>query len=123
VEQGAIAFSPDGERIAFFAPEQIKTIPVEGGRSEVLADAAGAGRHSQLEWSPDGKKIAYSAAGEIWTVSVVGGERVQLRTGLPEDAWYQEFSWSRDGEKIAFHAGYGGARGFWLISDFLPEQR
>ena len=86
VAQGAIAFSPDGERIAFFSDEQIKTIPVEGGRSEVLFDAAGATRHSQLEWSPGSEKIAYSAGGEIWTVSVVGGERVQLRTGLPEDA-------------------------------------
>ena len=120
VAQGAIAFSPDGERIAFFSDEQIKTIPVEGGGSEVLFETPGATRHSQLEWSPDGEKIAYSAAGEIWTVSVVGGERVQLRTGLPEDAWYQEFSWSRDGEKIVFHASYGGDREFWLVSDFLP---
>ncbi len=123
VAQGAIAFSPDGERIAFFSDEQIKTIPVEGGGSEALFDAAGATRHSQLDWSPDGEKIAYSAGGEIWTVSVAGGERVLLRTGLPEDAWYQEFSWSRDGEKIAFHASYGGQREFWLISDFLPQEK
>jgi Tol biopolymer transport system component len=120
VVQGAIAFSPDGERIAFFSNGQIKTIPVDGGQSEVLVDAPGTGRRSELVWSPDGRKIAYSAAGEIWTVSVVGGERVQLRTGLPEDARYQGFSWSRDGEKIAFHASYGGQRDFWLISNFLP---
>jgi Tol biopolymer transport system component len=122
VVQGAIAFSPDGERIAFFSNGQIKAIPVEGGRSEVLFDAPGATRHSQLEWSPDGEKIAYSAAGKIWTVSVGAGEREQLRTGLPEDAWYQEFSWSRDGKKIAFHASYGGDREFWLIGDFLPKE-
>jgi len=123
VAQGAIAFSPDGERIAFFSDEQIKVIPVEGGRPDVLFDAEGATRHSQLDWSPDGEEIAYSAGGEIWTVSVVGGERVLLRTGLPEDAWYQEFSWSRDGEKFVFHASYGGYREFWLISDFLREER
>jgi len=83
----------------------------------------GATRHSQLEWSPDGEKIAYSAGGEIWTVSVAGGERVLLRTGLPEDAWYQEFSWSRDGEKFVILASYGGQREFWLISDFLRQER
>ncbi len=33
---GAITFTPDGKRIAFFSQGMIKTIPVEGGKSEVL---------------------------------------------------------------------------------------
>ncbi len=120
---GAIAFSPDGERIAFFSGGTIKTIPVQGGQSVVLFSAPETDWHSQLVWSPDGSNIAYSAAGKIWVTSADQGEPVALRTGLPEGTEHGDFSWSPDGEKIAFVASSGGEAEFWLISDFLPKER
>ncbi len=117
---GAIAFSPDGKRIAFFSGGAIKTISIEGGQPEVLVAEVRSGRHSQLAYSPDGSKIAHNAAGKIWITPLDGGVPGELRTGLQEDARLSEFGWSPDGEKIAFMASIGGEAELWLISDFLP---
>lgn len=118
---GAIAFSPDGERIAFFSDSAIKTIPVEGGEPEVLVAEVKSGRHSQLAYSPDGSKIAHNAGGKIWITSLGRGKPEELRTGLPKNAKLSEFGWSPDGEKIAFIASIGGEKEFWLIENFLPK--
>jgi Tol biopolymer transport system component len=120
---GAVAFSPDGERIAFFSGGAIKTIPVQGGQPEVLVAEAKSGRHSQLAYSPDGSKIAHNAEGKIWIASLDGGVPEELRTGLPKDATLGGFGWSPDGKKIAFYASIGGEAEFWLISNFLPEKK
>jgi Tol biopolymer transport system component len=122
VGDGAIAFSPDGERIAFFSGNAIKTIPVEGGQPEVLIGHVRSGEDSQLAWSPDGSKIAHNAAGKIWITRLDGGTLEELRTGLPRDAELSDVSWSQDGEKIAFVGSIGGDAEFWLISDFLPSR-
>jgi Tol biopolymer transport system component len=122
VGDGAIAFAPGGERIAFFSGGAIKTIPVEGGQPEVLVAEVRSGRHSQLAWSPDGLKIAHNAEGTIWITPLDGGAPEELRTGLPEDAELSDFSWSPDGERIAFSGRIGGDAEFWLISDFLPSR-
>jgi Tol biopolymer transport system component len=118
---GAIAFSPDGERIAFFSGGAIKTIPIEGGRTATLVDEIESSRHSQLAYSPDGSKVAHNAGGKIWITPLATGVPEELRAGLPEDARLSEFGWSPDGEKIAFMASIGGEPEFFLISDFLPS--
>ncbi len=123
VDGGAIAFSPDGERIAFFSGGAIKMIPVEGGQPEVLVSEVKSGRHSQLAYSPDGSKIAHNAEGKIWITPLDRGVPEELRTGLPKDFRLSEFGWSPDGEKIAFFASIGGEAEFWLISDFLPQKK
>ncbi|MBC8472380.1 MAG: PD40 domain-containing protein [Planctomycetes bacterium] len=123
---GAIAFSPDGERIAFFSGGAIKTIPIEGGQRQVLVTDVKSGRYNifrQLAYSPDGSKIAHNAGGKIWITSLGGGESEELRTGLPENAKLIDFGWSPDGEKIAFIASIGGEEEFWLIENFLPESK
>jgi Tol biopolymer transport system component len=117
---GAIAFSPDGERIAFFSNGTIKTVPVQGGEPEVLLNEVRSSWHSDLAWSPDGEEIAYSIGGAIWVASVDGSQRAELRTSLPENAKHGDFSWSPDGERIAFVTLIGGEAEFWLISKFLP---
>lgn len=120
---GAIAFSPDGESIAFFSGGAIKTVPVEGGQPEVLVAEVKSRSHSQLAYSPDGSKIAHNAGGKIWINQLDGGVPEELRTGLPKDVRLSEFGWSPDGEKIAFFASIGGEAEFWLISDFLPKKK
>ncbi len=120
---GAIAFSPDGERIAFFSEGAIKTIPFEGGQPVVLVAEVKSGRHSQLAYSPDGSKIAYNAEGKVWITKLDGGVPEELRTGLPEDAELNEFDWSPDGKKIAFMVEIGNVPQFWFISNFLQEER
>ncbi len=123
VGDGPIAYAPDGERIAFFSGGAIKAIPVQGGEPEVLVDGVRLGRHSQLAYSPDGSRIAHNFGGKIWITTLATGETTELQTGLPENFDLSEFGWSPDGEKIVFVSSMGGEVEFWLISDFLLEER
>jgi Tol biopolymer transport system component len=124
VAYGPIAFSPDGQRIAFFSNGAIKTIASTGrARPALLVSGVQSSSQSDLFWSPDGTKIAYSGAGKIWIVSLDGAAPEELRTGLPGDTQLGTFSWSPDGKRIAFVGSSGGDAEFWLISGFLPEKR
>jgi Tol biopolymer transport system component len=123
VRARGVAFTPDAERIAFFSGDAIKTIPLEGGESETLAVGIESGGDSKLAYSPDGSKIAHNAGGKIWITPLATKVPEELRTRLPEDAGIGSFGWSPDGSKIVFTASMGGEQEFWLISDFLPEER
>jgi len=119
VEMATIAYSPDGERIAFFSNGTLKTIPANGGTPEVLIPEVPSGGRHHLAWSPDGRTLAYTGAGKIWMASVEGGEPVELRTGLPEATAFGELGWSPDGGKLVFIGDRGGDVELWMISDFL----
>jgi Tol biopolymer transport system component len=123
VDFGAISFTPDGARIAYFSSGAIKTIPVEGGSPEVLVAEVRHGRHSQLAYSPDGSRFGHNAGGKIWITTLATGETAELQTGLPEDFHLSEFGWSPDGSKITFMTTSGDEPELWLISEFLPEER
>ncbi len=121
VAWAAIAYSPDGEWLAYFSNNAIKIRPVEGGEARVVVEPETVHFHSELAWSPDGKRIAYTGRGTIWTVPVDGGDPVEVKTGvLTADAQNLHIDWSPDGRKIVFSASTGGEPELWLISDFLP---
>lgn len=123
VAVATIAFSPDGDRIAYFSDSGINAVATEGGRSEVLIEVGGLGGFPDLAWSPDGTRIVYTTgeAGRIKVASLDTGRSVDLTTGLPAETLYSTVAWSPDGQKIAFVASWPTEDEFWLISDFLPS--
>jgi Tol biopolymer transport system component len=123
VGRGSIAFTPDGKRIAFFSGDAIRSIPAEGGKSEVLLSGVKFDHKSRIAWSPDGSKIAFNGNGKIWITTLATGEKTELKTGLPENYYTEDFDWSPDGQKITFCSSSGMELEFWLISNFLPEEK
>ena len=105
-----VAWSPDGQTIAFFAPGKSSHSPP--GLLFVNADGSGQQRNVTREWglddlpvwSPDGKKIAFvsrrdGCRGEIYVMNADGrGLRRLTRNGLA-DALPM---WSPNGTRIAF---------------------
>jgi Tol biopolymer transport system component len=121
ISRGTIAWSPDGDLIAFYGQDKtIRLIPANGGSSRVLVSKVGRGiPWSGIAWSPDGKQIAYTAGGDLHVVSRDGGKPKLVQTGL--DAHHLKIDWSDDGKHIAFTASQGGEPELWLMEDFLPE--
>jgi len=117
-----VAYSPDGEWLAYFSNNAIKIRRVDGGEVRPVVELERVGPHSEVVWSPDGTRIAYTRSGSIWIVPVDGGEPREVQTGvLTEDAQNLHIDWSPDGRKIVFSASTGGEAELWMISDFLPR--
>jgi Tol biopolymer transport system component len=120
VTEAQIAWSPDGEYLAYQTLDnKIQLLPVEGGPSQVLVEGLEGHRpHSGLAWTPDGKELAYATKNRIWKVNLATGNSEELQTGL--DATHMQMAWSPDGKAIAFSAVQGGEPELWLMEDFLP---
>lgn len=119
----SMCWSPDSKSIVYYCKEdgKIKTIPIDNGESEVLAELHKGDQDTWITFSPDGKKILYTANKKIWIISLDGGEPVEIKTGL--DTQPVNLTWAPDGEKIAFTIRKGGDIDLWLMEDFLPLEK
>jgi len=75
-----------------------------------LEAVAAAQRPRGLELSPDGVTLAFMLdrdTSDVWTVSVVDGHPVQVTTGRPLAAFWEDGNavWSPDGTRLAFTQG------------------
>ena len=113
------AWSPDGERIAFFSvrdgDDEIYTIRADGADVRRLTfDPAD---DANPAWSPDGSKIAFvsnrTGNFEIWIMSDDGSNPVQITDDPADDDWP---SWSPDGSKIAFTSDRSGDRSIRVMN-------
>ena len=75
-------FSPDGDRIAFFAEDKLKSVPIQGGAPAIIANARSPRGGS---WGDDGAIVAalINTSG-LWRVPREGGPPQPLTT-LRED--------------------------------------
>ncbi len=110
-----LAWSPDGQRIAFAHNDQ--SVGGAGLHPSIwVANADGTGAtqitsgpsDSAPSWSPDGQKIIFSRSGGLCVVDPDGSNL----TPLP--AAGQEPSWSPDGTKIAFETNNN--QEIWLMN-------
>lgn len=116
----AVAWSPDGERIAFSArtPGRGRTVSVmdaDGGNLSVLD-----GLWADVSWSPDGARLAlsgFAAEGpegqfDIYSVGPDGSRLVRLTDDGVAD---RSPRWSPDGSRIAFSKGDDSATDIYVM--------
>jgi Tol biopolymer transport system component len=106
-DDGAPAFSPDGQEIAFRSEREGKGIFVMGATGESVHRVADMGFNPA--WSPDGKELIVSTEGvrdptartsisELWRIDVMTG----AKTKVPLKVDAVQPSWSPHGKRIAF---------------------
>lgn len=91
----ALAFSPDGKRIAFSGLTGVWLMASDGSHARRIVDERNAeALAGALDWSPDGKRLAFVRDGVLFTMSADGKDerRVIARADAPD--------WA--GERIVF---------------------
>lgn len=80
----APAFSPDGRRLAFFAPDSshrqqvwVLRLDSAGATPVRLTDHADV-TPTRVRWTPDGSRLMYSADGRLWKVAAAGGPPAEI---------------------------------------------
>lgn len=121
----AIAWSPDGTRLAFVKNNILAVINANGSNYTPLAQVSG----SAIAWSPDSSRIAYTVAqpvqeccnsnapnliavNHLWVTDLTGGQQAKLSTYAPVQttevsASYFNPVWSNDGSRILFSEQLG----------------
>lgn len=131
-EDGAIAFSPDGEEIAFASNREgddveawttnqdIWIVPVTGGEAKRLA--TGKGYDVQPAFSPDARSIVVRSqrrAGfeaDRWYLDVYDRATGERRTVFESpDLSVGDFAFAPDGRSIYFTAADGGAHNLYVV--------
>ena len=116
------AFSPDGERIAFWSSRDSGGLYVMGRTGESVRRVSDQGYSPA--WSPDGGSLAYvlepvgqpygrSTNSQLWKVDVSTGARTQLPV---EDA--MQPAWSPQGQRIVYWGLLGDSvqRDLWTVA-------
>lgn len=141
--EGAVAWSPDGSKLAFLSDaakpgqQQLYVTGADGGPAKKLTDVKGF--LSTPGWSPDGKTIALlfienadRVAGPLAAETVQTGvikeavteQRLalvdaaggKLRQISPADIYVYEYDWSPDGKRFAVTAAHGNGDNNWYIA-------
>jgi hypothetical protein len=77
----SIAFSPDGETLAFYDSTDLMKVTIEGGATQRIAtDVAGGGNGvaAGLDWAADNTIVATSLGLKLWRISATSGSSQAL---------------------------------------------
>lgn len=106
----AVAFSPDGSRVAAAGPgAEVLVWSVEEG--EVVASMTASYAPEELAFSPDGTRLATAGGGPVEVHDLAAEEVLELGNGLSPAV-----AWSPDGRRLA-GAGDDGVPVVWDAAD------
>lgn len=95
------AFSPDGDSVAYVAPEgEIWSIHGDGSGAHKLGPA-GKGAGWPI-WSPDGRVIRFSQGGRLWEISSSGSTPHEVLPGWNTSGSFCCGHWTSDGKFYLF---------------------
>jgi len=118
-DDGYPCWSPDGERIAFYAYHgtetwSIYTMRADGSERRRLTHREGAQDYAP-QWSPDGQHIAFSSydegRDEIWVMNANGSNQRRL-DGVAGSGP----RWSPDGSRFTFASNHDGNTDIYLMN-------
>lgn len=120
----SMCWSPNGKSIVYYCNKdgKIKTVPIDDGEPQVLAQLQKGIQAQWLNFSPNGEEILYIANQKIWKITLNGEEPFEIKTGLDIQP-AGPLSWSPDGQKIAFTMRKGGEIDLWMMDKFLPLEK
>jgi Tol biopolymer transport system component len=118
--------SPDAGHVVYQCfregePSEIRTVPIQGGASRVVADSGSVPR-----WSPDGKRIGYvrrpslsaSKRFEVWSVRPDGSDnRCEFIDTTNSQDRPISFCWSPDGTSIAWVRNFSPGHGDVMVRE------
>ena len=130
---GYIAWSPDGTWLAYsssdedYSPESrtLRIVPAAGGPSRAVGKLGqGLDARVELAWSSDSKRIAFSdlSGKAVKIMSLDDGSVAEIDPHLA-NTHIHHLDWSRDGERLVFGGRQGGDPEFWMVENFLPQER
>jgi dipeptidyl aminopeptidase/acylaminoacyl peptidase len=142
-EEHSIAWSPDGEQIAFLSNRgtkeqlQVYVAPAAGGEAKRLTDLKGF--LADLRWSPDGKRLSFlftenalrasgpvqpgvAETGEIGEsvqyqrLTTLDPRRGEVRQVSPADLYVYEYDWAPDNHHCVLSAAHGSGDNNWYLA-------